>query len=371
MALRNYLRWLRYKAHNRKAIMGLRYTTTWKCDSKCVTCAIWQDPNAGRNDLSLGEIDCFSKSRYFRKLEYITLSGGEPTTREDLSEVISILHKNIPTAVFAITTHGMHPDLEENLFRKVLKENSDISFRLVGLSLNGPPEIHDATRGIKGSWNKTIETYNRLKDLVHCEFSFTFCRLNAEYFEWVQNFAKENGTNVYICWTVMNERFNVANRDLIFWEPGMEKVLLKYLESAYCLPKTNRERIKAFFKPSRCIAFAALYDSIIHKKIMPCYAGSQIVHIDPQGYVYPCNFKLTEDRRLGNLREKGFDQIWENVPKSILKEISQGECMYPNGLCGDSDIFPSLCNCPPYLIKWYLKKLLAVKPLIEARKNNA
>jgi hypothetical protein len=41
--------------------------------------------------------------------------------------------------------------------------------------------------------------------------------------------------------------------------------------------------------------------------------------------------------------------------------------MYPNGLCGDSDIFPSINNHPPALTAWYLGKILKNRPLVEKR----
>lgn len=365
MIMTRYKNWLRHKLHNRNKIFGLRFTTTWKCNSKCITCSIWKIKDAGKNDLTVEEIDNFSRSKYFRNVEYITLSGGEPTLRSDLPEVISILHKNIPTAIVNITTHGMDPELEENMFKKILRNNPNIQFGTVGLSLNGPPEVHDMTRGIKGSWEKTVETYERLKDLVPCKFSFTFCKENVDYFDWIQEFAKKKGTIAYICWTVMNSRFNVSDKDLVFWRPGMGKVLEKYVKSHHCIPKSICGKIKSMiFLPSFTLV-CYRFDNIINRRNMPCYAGSQIVHIDPEGNVYPCNFKLSEDRLIGNLREKSFDEIWESMPPKVLDEISNCECMYPNGLCGDSDISPSIRNNPPAVLKWYISKLLKRKPLIE------
>lgn len=365
-----YVRWLKYAFNNRKDIMGLRFTSTWKCNSKCKTCSIWKDKTAGQNDLTPAEIDKFTRSKYFRKTRYITISGGEPTMREDLSEVITILHRNIPTAKFGITTHGMNPDLGEKVFRSILKKNPKINFGLVGLSLNGPPEIHDSTRGIPGCWDKTVETYDRLKNLVHCEFSFTFCKENVDYFDWVQDFAKKRGTKAYICWTVMNERFQVSDQDLVFWKKGMDAVLEGYLKKSCAFPRTLLQKIAAILTLPSGVTFGCLYDCIINRRIMPCYAGSQIVHVDPSGDVYPCNFKLSPNRILGNLRTAGFDEIWESLAPSILKDIKNGECMYPNGLCGDSDIYPSLCNCPPFLVKWYLRKLLTGAPLVKASNND-
>ncbi|MBD3426748.1 MAG: radical SAM protein [Candidatus Omnitrophica bacterium] len=364
--IRKYWHWLKYKLGIRD-IIGLRFTTTWKCDSKCKTCNIWKDATAGKNDLTVKEIDNFSRAECLKKVEYITLSGGEPTLRKDLPEVIEVLHKNLPKAGFAMTTHGMHPQLEEDVFRKILRNNPDIPFRFVGISLNGPPQIHDRTRGIEGSWEKAVETYDRLKDLVPCEFSFTFCKDNVEYFEWVQDFARSKGTRAYICWTVMNERFDILDEDLVFWREGMDKMLRDYVKNNYPTPKGLLDKIKSFIAPPTSITLACLYDNIINRNIMPCYAGTQIIHIDPNGNVYPCNFKLSEDRILGNLRERDLDEIWAEVSPKILQEIKKGECMYPNGLCGDSDIYPSICNCPPFVQKWYLSKLIKQEKLIKSK----
>ncbi len=366
---RRYCNWLKHQFGMRDKIIGLRFTTTWKCNSRCITCSIWKDKTAGLNDLSIQEIDKFSKSPYFKHVQYITLSGGEPTLRPDLPELISTLHKNIPQATFGITTHGMSPDVEERVFKKILKDNPDIQFRLVGISLNGPKEVHDKTRGIEGAYEKALETYDRLKDLVHCEFSFTFCKDNVNYFEWVREFARKKGSKAYICWTVMNDRFDVTDKDLVFWEPGMDKVLDKYCREEKVLPDNILGKLASIFFLPRNITLACLYDHIINKRKMPCFAGQQIVHIDPEGNVFPCNFKLSNDRIIGNIREKCFSDIWNSISPKILKEIKNCDCMYPNGLCGDSDIYPSVTNSPFFVLKWYLSKLITNRPLVEGTYN--
>jgi len=285
--------------------------------------------------------------------------------RDDLPELIKILHRNIPSAKLNLTTNCLLPERTEAVFRKVLNENPKIKFGTVGLSLNGPKEIHDELRGVPGSYDRVIETYERIKDLVPCSFSFTFCKKNVDYFDYIQDFAEKKGTYAYICWTVMNTRFQVDDRDLVFWKPGLDDVLKKYVERRF--HKTNFCKNLLFLPPA--VEFSYLYDSIINQKNMPCYAGRQIVHITPEGNVYPCNFKLTKDRILGNLREKSFDEIWENIPQRILDEIDQGKCMYPNGLCGDSDIYPSVKNNPPVLLSWLIKKKLKGESFIEVRKK--
>lgn len=363
--IERYRKWLRYKLNNRKRIMGLRFTTTWKCNSKCVTCSIWKMKDSGENDLCVDEIDRFSRSPYLREADYITFSGGEPSLRKDLPEIFTVLHKNIPNAYFNMTTHGMDPEWTEELFKKTLAANPDIRIGRVGLSLNGPREIHDTSRGIPGAFDKVMETYRRLQGLVPCAFSFTFFRENVDWFEWTLNFAREKGSFGYICWTVMNERFNVEDKDLVFWKPGMDRMLNDFVKNLSQYPPTLAGVMKNLKYLPEGISKGYLYDHIVNKKIMPCFAGRQIVHVLPNGDVYPCNFKMTADRLLGNLRNNSFDQIWESLPPSILCEIDRGECMYPNGLCGDSDISPSISNHPPALIMWYLKKLAGGRNFVE------
>lgn len=368
--LRRYKNWLKHVFNIRNSILGLRFTTTWRCNSRCVTCSIWQMPEAGKDDLTIAEIDRFSCSKYFKAAKYITFSGGEPTLRPDLPEIFSVLHRNIPGASFNITTHGMDPANEHAIFTKIIKDNPKIQIQNVGLSLNGPAEVHDQSRGIKGCFNKVIETYDLIKGMVPCSFSFTFYNANVKYFEWVQDFAKAKGTKAYICWTVMNERFNSQEKDLIFWQKGMEKVVMRHIERIHTIDRTPKGTFKNILNLPEGICKACLYDNVLNRQTMPCYAGQQIVHILPNGDVFPCNFKMSPDRLLGNLRNQSFDEIWESMPKRILREIAQGKCMYPNGLCGDSDIFPSLSNHPPFVLSWYLRKLIRSEDLISMKGKN-
>lgn len=356
--LDRYKSWAKHVLNVRNSILGLRITTTWRCNSRCVTCSIWEMPDAGNDDLTIAEIDQFSRSKYFKNVQYITFSGGEPTLRPDLPDLFSILHRNIPSASFNITTHGMDPANELAIFTRIIKENPKIRIQNVGLSLNGPPEVHDASRGIPGCFSRVVETYDRLQGIVPCSFSFTFYSANVEQFEWVQNFAESKGTKAYICWTVMNERFNSSEKDLVFWQKGMEKVLMRHVARIHRIDRASGSGLRNLLRLPEGICKACLYDNILNWRIMPCYAGQQIVHILPNGDVFPCNFKMSPDRLLGNLRHKSFDSIWESMPRRILREIARGECMYPNGLCGDSDIFPSLSNHPPFIQAWYLKKLI-------------
>lgn len=328
----------------------IRYTVTWKCNSRCESCDIWNKA-IGDDDLKAAELDKLCKSPLLKHVRRIILSGGEPTLREDFPELVSVLYKNLPNAYFGITLNGLLPDRTAKMVETIVKENPGIHIRNVGISLNGPEEIHDKSRGVPGSFEKAIKTYHLIKDLVPTRFSFTFLPYNVDYFRWVRDYAKEIGSEAYLCWTVMNDRFDVQQKDLNFFKEGVKDHLREYLKEHN-------------FTTRLCMAY--LYDHFIKEQFMQCYAARQFFHLAPNGDIYPCNFKLSDDRIYGNIRQKSLEEIWRNPERQrILKEIDCGECLYPNGPCGDSDLTYSNRNNPFALVGWYLKKRLLLKKLID------
>jgi len=166
--------------------MGLRLTTTWKCNCQCKTCHIWEIDYGNHKDLAVEEIDRLTRSKYFRGVEYITLSGGEPTLRQDLPNISPSCTRISQGRDKYDHQRDESPGCRKDV-HKGIKRESAYHFRFSGLSLNGPPQVHDATRGVKGAFEKVMETYDRIKEKVPCRFSFTFCRENVEHFKWYRN----------------------------------------------------------------------------------------------------------------------------------------------------------------------------------------
>jgi radical SAM protein with 4Fe4S-binding SPASM domain len=260
------------------------------------------------------------------------------------------MHRNIPKASFGMTLNGLLPERTEQMIRQILKDNPNIKIHNAGISINGPKEIHDKSRGIPGAFDKAIETYNRIKDLIPVRFSFTYLPYNTEYFQWTRDYARELGTSAYLCWTVMNDRFAVQGKDLNFFKDEIKDHLKKYLEEGDIGTRIIRSYV---------------YDHFIHEQFIQCFAARQFFHLDPEGNIFPCNFKLSDDRILGNIREKSFEDIWESPEKQrVLGEIDRGECIYPNGPCGDSDLTYSVRNNLFNVAGWYAKKVVSGKKLI-------
>jgi radical SAM protein with 4Fe4S-binding SPASM domain len=325
---------------NIQKIRCIRYTTTWECNSKCDSCNIWQIDPKKDEIMTLEQLQTFAHNKLLKDVRRIIISGGEPFLLEDLPERLEILHKAIPKAYFGMTANGLTPDRILRLVKRIYELSPDINLINLGLSLNGRPEIHDRSRGIKGAFDKTMKTFELIKDLVPVRFSFTFLPYNIDEYKWVQQFAKEHCTEAYICWTVISNRFFDRN-----FLGGM--TIQEFYQ--HLRPLLN-EVVSSIEK-------RYLYNSFIEERLLDCTAFRDYFHIDPYGNIFPCNFKLTDDRILGNIKEKRFDEIWDQKERlKIIKEIKCGVCMYPNGVCGDSDLNYSVSYTGMHkAFLWYLK----------------
>lgn len=356
----------------RDRIRCIRYTITWRCNFKCTSCDIWKIENPKENktgrtrikdELTVSEVDRFTKTSFLSDVDEIVISGGEPTLRNDFPELMLALHRNMPKAKFTITINGYDPDRTVDFLRTIRRESKKFEWACIGVSLNGTKEVHDPSRGYKDSYEKVLETAQRVKEFCpNVGFSFTFLKENVREFYLVKKLAKKMGLSLHLCWTVMNDRFVAEAKDLVFQrDPSLISILEKQCDLSKIRETYNP--VKDFQRNKGRLRMAYLYDSIINQRVMPCNAAQTFFHLAPYGDVYPCNFDLRPERILGNVKEDSINRIMSRVSSPLLNEISCGDCMYPNGsLCGDSDINRSIRQTDSVVTRWYkIKRGLGTK----------
>ena len=72
------------------ALDTLIFFVTSRCNSKCRTCFYWEELNQD-TDLSFEEIERLSAT--MPRFNEIWLSGGEPTLRADLVEILALFYR--------------------------------------------------------------------------------------------------------------------------------------------------------------------------------------------------------------------------------------------------------------------------------------
>jgi MoaA/NifB/PqqE/SkfB family radical SAM enzyme len=148
----------------------LIFWVTAACNLSCAHCFNRSGRAALGPDLSLSEIA--SVSRSMAHVKYLTLAGGEPLLRRDLAAIARIFYRNNDLHMLNLVTNGWHTDRAIIFARQVLSDCPDLHLS-VGVSLDGPEEVHDHLRGRAGSYTRAMETLKGLGNLAKTEHRLT------------------------------------------------------------------------------------------------------------------------------------------------------------------------------------------------------
>jgi hypothetical protein len=73
----------------------LIYNCTWVCDAKCTMCNNWKWGDR-KSDMTLAQLEPVMDSPFWGAVENLNISGGEPTTRLDLPEMVELFQPPPP-----------------------------------------------------------------------------------------------------------------------------------------------------------------------------------------------------------------------------------------------------------------------------------
>jgi MoaA/NifB/PqqE/SkfB family radical SAM enzyme len=147
------------KVGQRKRLEGLFLFVTSRCNSKCRTCFYHASLNDGR-DLGFAEIERLARTA--PQFNSLWLSGGEPTMREDLPEIIELFYARCGIKAVNFPSNGLLPDRLEQMVERLVGSCPKLELH-VNLSLDGFGFTHDAIRGVPGGFRKTLRTLERLR----------------------------------------------------------------------------------------------------------------------------------------------------------------------------------------------------------------
>ncbi|MBU1176986.1 MAG: radical SAM protein [Patescibacteria group bacterium] len=303
-----------------KPLFGLFFQVTDRCNAKCLMCFNWKKINKKSDELSLDEIQKFTKT--IGHLSNLVLGGGEPFLRNDLTEICQIFSKNNGVRKIGIPTNCLSTDKIIDSSKKIL-ESCSVKLKIV-LSLDGLEKTHDHIRGIKGNFNKVLETYKEL-DLLREKYPRLQLSINT-------TISNENEDNIPEIIDFVDKNFNIQFHTL-------ELIRGCYNQKNVQAPSLSKyqELIKYIFKSKNIdknIYHKAIY-SYYHKitadilkekrQLIPCRVSSFMPVIDATGNVYNCELLP----KIGNLKDVNFDfsKIWNSqIAKQQRKDITNKKC---------------------------------------------
>lgn len=288
----------RYRRYDGR-LMKVFFEVTSRCNSRCISCKIYERPPT--NELSLSEIEKMFRSECMKNLGHIDLTGGEPFLRDDLADIANMAY-SLTGCVVGMSTNGLLP---KKIYETVKRMHPKPE---IHISLNGPKETHDFTRGIKGNYEKVMETYGLLWSLgLKPIFQFCINPYNFDDINWAYELADKLGTGVGICMARPEPRLQAYDLNIYEYSEEQKGKILEQLRPG--MVKDVIERIL-----SNSLRFT-------------CQAGQRILHVSSNGDIFPCHDTTPEWKNMGNVRQNSLDEIM-SAPrtKGIIERISNFEC---------------------------------------------
>jgi MoaA/NifB/PqqE/SkfB family radical SAM enzyme len=293
-------------------LFKLNFAVTYRCNSRCSMCNTWkryiENPKLAETELDTSEIRRIFNS--FGKLVWMSLTGGEPFLRKDLTNIVQFAKDRCHIKMLNITTNGLNSKLIEDQTKAIAEVKIPLTF--INVSIDGPQRIHDRARGTKGAHDKAIKTLKILHRLsaeysnlsVGFEYTATSCNAgqlkslidelkhteldcltnsftvtmyhSGNLYRTVGSSAKQPGNTLLKLQTLadINDALNLTHA-----KSPLALVRRTYLKHA-------RNYISEGSAPLQCIA---LRNSLF---------------LDPYGNVFPC---VILEQKIGNLRDYQYD----------------------------------------------------------------
>lgn len=277
----------------------LRLAVTNRCNARCRMCNAWKAENSRAEELSQPDYErLFEKSAaFFSQLRHVSLTGGEPTLRKDLVELIAAIHRRHPRVAFNINTNGFLPAVVEKTAREARDRGAVVSFNF---SVDGIGELHDAMRGVSGAWEKVAESVARLEQLrgegikVKIGINHVITPENWQECEKVHAWCRQRKLNFNPILPVTGELY--SNEEMGFAFPENLRLQLVHLFEQF-----RKE------EPHKAMAYGEIIRQLHgDRRDFPCWAGKVMLLIEENGAVYP-NGGCPSDWALGRLQDFDFD----------------------------------------------------------------
>lgn len=282
----------------------------WQCNQKCIFCYASGQCLSKTKELSTLEwknaIDKLKKAG----VPMVTFTGGEPTLRSDLCELIDYSK----WFVTRLNTNGvlLSPALCENLAKASLDS--------VQITLYSNDEsIHNALVGS----DHYRDTVNGIKNAVSAGLDVSIntplCKKNSDYLSTLK-FIKDLGVKFVtisglIC--TGTAEINHSKYDLSSSE------LYETVKQAkqFC----NENGMEIDFTSPGLIKKGLLEE--LNMNVPMCGACLSNMAIAPNGTVIPCQSWLNEGSGLGNILTESFSKIWGNKKCFTLRGMSDDEAL--------------------------------------------
>jgi MoaA/NifB/PqqE/SkfB family radical SAM enzyme len=263
----------------------VHFEVTLRCNARCDFCDYWKtDPRA--RDL---EVRSFADAARFFKPLLVTFTGGEPTLRPDLEELVRAVVSEVRLKYVMLITHGAKLDVSRAL------SLWEAGINQFNISLDYLDERHDRARGIPGLADRILRTVPQLRaaGIDSIRFNTVIKRDNVSEIMPIVQRAKELRCGVNL--SVYTDSKNGNRAHLL--PPEEIGAVERLCRELLAFKDSNRGVI------TNSDYYVAQIPRYLRGEMTePCRSGVRTIHIDPGGHVkrcpdFPVDFHWSEYRR--------------------------------------------------------------------------
>ena len=259
-----------YLSARRRPLL-VHFEVTMRCNARCSFCDYWKtDPKAKETELK-----SFADAARFFNPMMVTFTGGEPTLRKDLEDLVSTVNDAIRFKYMTMITHGamLTPERALSLWNAGINQ--------FNISLDFLDERHDEARGIPGLTRRILANIPKMRELGidNIRFNTVIKNSNLDQLMPIVRRAEELGCGVNFSTYTDNKN---GNRDHLLQENPHAEVEAVIAE------------ILSYKKRKRGVVTNSDYyleqvpRYVRGEMTEPCQSGLKTIHVDPTGHVKRC-----------------------------------------------------------------------------------
>src|SRR5213596_3804525 len=309
----------------------LIYNCTWVCDARCEMCNNWKHGDR-KSDMTLEQLDPVMAHDFWGAVENLNISGGEPTTRNDLPEMVELFVRRLPRLrKVGINTTGLTPHRAIPQLTRIVKFCADRGLLFSArVSLDGIGDIHNQVRHVQRGFEKACETIAAMQALAKEYRNFQF-GLAATIFATNMEDAKN-----ILAWA------RVRDLDIVFNMLRFTDNMLnnKELEAKIGFRAREEDFMRTFFLErvqeesvlsGQSFMYLHYADMIAngYQRTMPCPFRTQGLLLNPYGDLHYCE----NSNAIGNVLTTPAEELYfkaENLAhREHVKETICPTCLSP------------------------------------------
>ena len=282
-----------------------------RCNCRCVMCDIWK--RESNEQIRAQDLERHRASLKSLGVRHVVLTGGEPLLHNDLATLCNFFREQNIHLTLLTTGLLLHKRAEEvaALFDDII------------VSLDGPPEIHDAIRRVSGAYNlirKGIATIRHHNPAMPITCRTTVQKANHRHLRETVDAARALGLDSisFLAADLTSEAFN---RPLI-WPGEKQSEIGLNLEETKALEEEIEQLILEY---EASINHKYIAEPAAKLRKIPRHFREHLGQLPPQAPICNAPWVSAVVEVDGSVRPCFFHRTIGNITISTLEEVINGE----------------------------------------------